>query len=94
MGRSGLLTVFLLALVAALVLLAVSRPRPPGGEPLDGRPRGRVGAARRGARGLDGRAPATGHDSPATEGGDGARQVQQMQRDMEAMQEVSRSVGR
>jgi hypothetical protein len=87
MGRSGLLTVFLLALVAVLVLLAVSRSTADLGETwgrLAGPPPDSTLAV----------PPSPASTARPMTGGDGARQVQQMQRDMEAMQELSRSVGR
>jgi len=87
MGRSGLLTVFLLALVAALVLLAVSRSTADLGDAwgrLAGpHPDSTVAAP-----------PPPGATARPMTGGDGARQIEQMRQDMEAMQELSRSLGR
>lgn len=87
MGKSGLATMLLLALAAIIVLLTVSRSTT---ELADAWNR------------LAGDAPdstvATMPPPPATSNramtsGDGARQVEQMQQDMERMQELSRSVG-
>ena len=88
MGKSGVATMLLLALAAVLVLVAVARTNT---EVADAWAR-LTGAAPDTAVVT---APAMPPTNPrAMSAGDGARQVEQMQRDMEQMQDMTRSVGR
>jgi hypothetical protein len=87
MGKSGIITMLLLALVAVLVLLAVSRSTADLGHAW-----GRLAAPAPDSTAVAAPPPVVS-TRPMT-GGDGARQVEQIQREMDAMQELSRSVGR
>ena len=86
MGKSGLITILLLALVAVIVLFTVVRSNTEAAEAwsrlIDTEPDTVVVA------------PVAPPTNPrAMSAGDGANQVRQMQRDMDAMQEMTRSVG-
>ena len=87
MGKSGLATILLLALAAVVVLVAVARSNTElaaaWGDLVHPVPDTVLVA------------PVAPPTNPrAMSAGDGANQVRQMQRDMEAQQELSRSVGR
>jgi hypothetical protein len=88
MGKSGVATMLLLALAAVVVLVAVARSNAEVAAAwarLTGPPADTTVVT----------APVMPPTNPrAMSAGDGARQVEQMQRDMEQMQDLSRSVGR
>ncbi len=88
MGKSGVATTLLLALAAVLVLVAMTRSTAELADAWD-----RLTGAPADTAVVT--APVMPPTNPrAMSAGDGARQVEQMQRDMDAMQEMTRSVGR
>jgi hypothetical protein len=88
MRNSGLATMLILAMIAIFALLALANP---GSGPADlwDRITGRNSDTTAVSSG-----PVSHPDHRPMTGNDGMRQVEQAQRDMEAMQEMARSVGK